>query len=195
LCGWWPILAADFTNDSKRSQASGANSISGFLGGGLGMIEAPYGVALDGDALAKLGGLCAVWSQFEFLIEITTYHLQKLDIEEGRTQNTLRDISRRLDALKILARKELSAEQFPIINDICERGAIAAQKRNLAVHGNWAFNVDTGKPAAISWFKVPFGSPLKVFHLDELLPLLTEAASLGVATRKFLELRGVLPVP
>ena len=26
MCGWWPILAADFTNDSKRSQASGANS-------------------------------------------------------------------------------------------------------------------------------------------------------------------------
>src|SRR6202042_1436863 len=37
-----PIFAADFTNDSKRSQASGANSsLSGFLGEGLGMAGDP----------------------------------------------------------------------------------------------------------------------------------------------------------
>jgi hypothetical protein len=33
----WPILGADFTSVSKRSHASGANSISGFLGERLGM--------------------------------------------------------------------------------------------------------------------------------------------------------------
>jgi hypothetical protein len=52
----WPILAADFTSRSKRSHASGANSISGFLGEGLGMEEAPVEVTEMAGALAKMVG-------------------------------------------------------------------------------------------------------------------------------------------
>ncbi len=64
MCGWWPILAADFTNDSKRSQASGANSSlresAGFLGEDLGMVLPNKAIS---DLAPLIGKMTIDWNE------------------------------------------------------------------------------------------------------------------------------------
>ncbi len=157
-------------------------------------IETALNVPLDHNQLGWIGLLSVTWAHFEFLVEAAIYHLRDQTFDEGRQGPPIeRDISARLKTLRTLAEAKLARSQRLTLLDVCERGIVAAPRRNLAIHGNWMPNHDIGAIAAVSWFKVSPGEPLKSLPFDQIIPLSEETAALGLKLLGLLQDRGLFP--
>lgn len=107
-----------------------------------------------------------------------------------------RDISQRLGKLRALAGDNLGGDQRRIVVALCDRGTVAAPKRNLALHGNWMLHHGLGVVAAVSWFKVTLDEPLQALPIDDLPPLVLEVGQVGRIMLDLLVKRGAeLPGP
>ena len=159
-------------------------------------IVAAFLLPLDADQLNWIGTLAALWSQLEFLSELWIYHLRGQSFSEGRREGVPRDISQRLGKLRALAGDNLGGDQRRIVVALCDRGTVAAPKRNLALHGNWMLHHGLGVVAAVSWFKVTLDEPLQALPIDDLPPLVLEVGQVGRIMLDLLVKRGAeLPGP
>lgn len=149
-----------------------------------------FSVPLTHTQIGWIGQTAILWAQFEFLVERAIYHLREQSFDEGRGTPLDRDITKRLDKLKALAGDKLAGEQRRALIAICERGAMAAPLRNLALHGQWVAARPGGDVHAISWFKVAVGDPLNNLPFANLPAFAFEMGELGLALFSLLEARG-----
>jgi hypothetical protein len=140
-------LAADFTNDSKRSQASGANSsFSGFLGEGLGMEEV---------LAEKIGKMTIAWNDCQGIVFMIFHSL--LDSDLGRavaiffaikSDTGQRDITIGLAKYVLASKPGLLGELTAIFTTF----NATAGRRNDFIHAIWR---DSEKAGAFAvWFDV-----------------------------------------
>jgi hypothetical protein len=162
LCGWCPILAADFTSVSKRAHASGSNSRSDFLGEGLGMAENNttshalpiipefvYRINPAFDRYPKeaswIGKILASFGELEFLAcQMAGQAIDKYD-QVIRSMYRLRSTSSRLDVADALMRPEFTTERLSADYSIVHKMLLYCFKlRNQYAHCMWGDDATAG---------------------------------------------------
>ena len=143
-------------------------------------VFAAFTIPIEAGDLEWIGTLSVLWSQVEYLVEAWIYHLQGVSFEERRETELPRDITRKATKLSALAGNALAIRERRVVLDLCERIALLAPKRNIAVHGHWARLSDhDDAPAAVSWFKVPPGEPILRLLPVEIPDLAVEAGAIS----------------
>jgi hypothetical protein len=149
-----------------------------------------FDIPLSEEDLQLLGLICVFWSQFEFVVELGLYTLLKIGMFDPKQP---RDISAKIVNLKtFIETKIVDKARRKHMLSVCDRGIAAALRRNLAVHGKWAADVNTQKPVAVSWFQVKPPDPLNILAASELSALAEEITSLTREMHEFLIAEGAL---
>lgn len=142
----WPTLAADFTSRSKRSQASGENSMSGFLGEGLGMGESIEDVSAEVAEiheippmlLVAIGALLMEFSHLEITLNHLIWTILRLSTDDGKDLTVRLDTRPKLEILKEVSRRYIGSDRkVKTIKDASKRISELTMYRNACAHGMW----------------------------------------------------------
>jgi hypothetical protein len=85
--------------------------------------------------------------------------------------------------------------QRKLVLEICEEVVELASKRNLILHGNWAWNVQRCEPGAVSFFQVGDAGLARIIVISEVRTLIPQVRSVSGKCITLLQMLGILPVP
>lgn len=139
----WPILAAPFTSRSNRSQASGANSKSGFRGEDLGIrsnyFDDIWDLDHDPELAEAIGNLIVVWAAAESRLVWVLSIVCQVDINRANEiYHQMPTFDSRIKVLRAFL-ADWRSKKYKVAEIARVMAALSrlSKTRNHWVHGSW----------------------------------------------------------